>query len=100
MKQHNCCFKKNKTKTTESKSEKNLNKMQHLWLHLSLQKRDFKEEAETCVIEAIKQGLKLTENSANLDNLNRRYQVCLFPSLELCYSGEYQPMSMSFCHKG
>lgn len=43
--------------------------MQHLWLHSSLQKRDFKEGAETCVIEAIKQGFKLTENSANLDNL-------------------------------
>lgn len=59
---------------------------QHLWLHSSLQKRAFKEGAETCVIEAIKKGFKLTENSSNLDNLNRRYQVCPFPSLELCYS--------------
>lgn len=34
-------------------------------------------------MEAIKQDFKLTENPANLDNSNRRYQICPFPSLEL-----------------
>lgn len=71
--------------------------MQHLWLHLSLQKRDFKEGAETCVIEAIKQGFKLTENSANLDNLNRRYQVC--PFLHWSYA-IHENINQCQCHFG
>lgn len=38
------------------------------------------------VIEAIKQDSELNENSVNPDNLNRRYQICLFTSVVLCYS--------------
>lgn len=50
---------------------------------LSLQTRELEEGAGNCVIEAIKQDFELNENSVNPDNLNRRYQICLFTSVVL-----------------
>lgn len=80
-------LKRTKPKPHTIKQRKTSTKSNNIYGYiLSLQKRAFKEGIETCVIEAIKQDFKLTENSVNLENLNRRYQICPFPSLELCYS--------------
>lgn len=79
-------LKETKPKPHTTKQKKTDQKSNIYGYILSLQERDFKEGAETCVIEAIKQDFKLTENSVNPDNLNRRYQICPFPSQELCYS--------------